>query len=222
MRILAVGDVDIIAEFKLMFSSYHEFHSVQPDSLHTEDLKGFDVVFDLNFQDHVEMIEFYNRYNHLILFVHIPKTSLSQVYHIAKEIRPTIYAINALPSMLHRDVLEVSIRQASDRARLEEACNQLDVKFLCVEDRVGMVTPRVISMIINEAYFTVQEGTASKTDIDQAMKLGTNYPHGPFEWCEKIGIKQVYELLEAVYEDTKDERYKICPLLKKEYLSFTG
>ena len=51
-----------------------------------------------------------------------------------------------------------------------------------------------------------------------AMKLGTNYPYGPFEWCKRIGIKHVYELIEALYDDTQDERYKISPLLKKEYL----
>jgi 3-hydroxybutyryl-CoA dehydrogenase len=73
-------------------------------------------------------------------------------------------------------------------------------------------------MIINEAYYTVQEETATRDDIDRAMKLGTNYPFGPFEWCQRIGINHVYEVLEAVYEDTRDERYKICPLLKKEYL----
>ena len=71
-------------------------------------------------------------------------------------------------------------------------------------------------MIINEAYFTVQEGTAEKDAIDQAMKLGTNYPHGPFEWAEMIGLENVLDLLEAVYADTRDERYKVCPLLKKE------
>jgi 3-hydroxybutyryl-CoA dehydrogenase len=74
-------------------------------------------------------------------------------------------------------------------------------------------------MIINEAYYTVQEGTAEREDIDLGMKLGTNYPHGPFEWCAKIGIQNVYELLEAVYDDTKEERYKICPRLKKDYLA---
>ena len=61
----------------------------------------------------------------------------------------------------------------------------------------------------------------TREDIDKAMKLGTNYPHGPFEWCERIGVKHVYEVLEAVYEDTKDERYMISPLLKKEYLSLS-
>jgi 3-hydroxybutyryl-CoA dehydrogenase len=73
-------------------------------------------------------------------------------------------------------------------------------------------------MIINEAYYTVQEGTACRTDIDLGMKLGTAYPKGPFEWSEEIGIDHVYETLEALYQDTKDERYKICPLLKTEYL----
>jgi 3-hydroxybutyryl-CoA dehydrogenase len=87
-----------------------------------------------------------------------------------------------------------------------------------VEDRVGMVTPRVIFMLINEACYTLQEGTASIKDIDTAMKLGTNYPYGPFEWADKIGINEIYETLIAIYEDTKDERYKICPLLKTKYL----
>ena len=99
---------------------------------------------------------------------------------------------------------------------LEEICKKLGTLFQLVDDRVGLVTPRVICMIINEAYYTLEEGTASRTDIDLAMKLGTNYPLGPFEWSQKIGIKHVYELLEAVYKDTGDERYKICPLLKKE------
>jgi 3-hydroxybutyryl-CoA dehydrogenase len=41
---------------------------------------------------------------------------------------------------------------------------------------------------------------------------------GPFEWANKIGIKHVYETLDAIYNDTHDERYKICPLLKTKYL----
>lgn len=81
-----------------------------------------------------------------------------------------------------------------------------------------MVTPRIVCMIINEAFYTVQEGTASKEDIDKSMKLGTNYPYGPFDWCSKIGIKNVFELLDAMYTDTREQRYKICPLLKTEYL----
>lgn len=105
-----------------------------------------------------------------------------------------------------------------DEVKLKSICEKLETPYLLVDDRVGMVTPRVISMIINEAFYTVQEGTATREAIDMAMKLGTNYPFGPFEWCQRIGIRHVYELLEVLYEDTKDERYKISALLKKEYL----
>jgi 3-hydroxybutyryl-CoA dehydrogenase len=62
------------------------------------------------------------------------------------------------------------------------------------------------------------EGTATKTDINLAMKLGTNYPKGPFEFVESIGLDNVYNQLLSLYKDTMDERYKICPLLKQEYL----
>jgi 3-hydroxybutyryl-CoA dehydrogenase len=122
-----------------------------------------------------------------------------------------------MPTFLNRNILEVSLWKKEDEAKLTQICRDLRTDYLLVDDRVGLVTPRVVCMIINEAYYAVQEGTASRSDIDIAMRLGTNYPYGPFEWSTKIGIKHVYELLEAVYEDTKDERYKICPLLKKEY-----
>jgi 3-hydroxybutyryl-CoA dehydrogenase len=76
-------------------------------------------------------------------------------------------------------------------------------------------------MVINEAYYTLQEKTATTADIDLAMKLGTNYPYGPFEWAARIGLENIYQLLQAVYADTQDERYRICPLLKKTYLRET-
>jgi 3-hydroxybutyryl-CoA dehydrogenase len=47
------------------------------------------------------------------------------------------------------------------------------------------------------------------------MKLGTNYPFGPFEWGDKIGLNNVVKVLDAVWQYTKDERYKVCPALRK-------
>jgi 3-hydroxybutyryl-CoA dehydrogenase len=71
-------------------------------------------------------------------------------------------------------------------------------------------------MIINEAYYTLEEGTANRGDIDLAMKLGTNYPYGPFEWAQRIGIHHLVKLLDALHQDTHDERYKVCNLLRNE------
>lgn len=131
----------------------------------------------------------------------------------------TVFGFNGFPTMFNREFLEVSLLKSDDQALLEKLCHDLETSYLVVDDRVAMVTPRVVCMVINEAYYTVQEGTATREDIDLAMKLGTNYPFGPFEWCELIGLKHVYELLESLYHDTKDERYKISALMKKEYLA---
>ena len=78
-----------------------------------------------------------------------------------------------------------------------------------------MVTPAVITMIINEASFLLMEQTASVTDIDAAMKLGTAYPFGPFEWANKIGLKNVVDVLVAMKENSGEARYELCPLLQQ-------
>jgi 3-hydroxybutyryl-CoA dehydrogenase len=50
------------------------------------------------------------------------------------------------------------------------------------------------------------------------MKLGTNYPKGPFEWLSAWGIERVYGLLNALYEDSREERYKVAAKLKQDWL----
>ncbi|HYV55818.1 MAG TPA: 3-hydroxyacyl-CoA dehydrogenase family protein [Chitinophagaceae bacterium] len=83
-----------------------------------------------------------------------------------------------------------------------------------VADITGFVSLRVIASIINEAYFALDEKVSTKEEIDTAMKLGTNYPYGPFEWSEKIGIKNICGLLEQLSIERK--RYTPSALLKKE------
>ena len=81
-------------------------------------------------------------------------------------------------------------------------------------DLPGFVAPRVVCMIINEAYLALEEGVSTKAEIDTAMKLGTAYPFGPFEWAEKIGIKKVAGLLQRLA--LEDKRYQPAPLLLKD------
>ncbi|MDD4975330.1 MAG: 3-hydroxyacyl-CoA dehydrogenase family protein [Bacteriovorax sp.] len=74
--------------------------------------------------------------------------------------------------------------------------------------------PRTIAMIINEAYFALGDKLASATAIDLAMKNGVNYPLGPIEWGEKIGLHNIAQLLEELSTITRDERYKLSTELK--------
>lgn len=84
-----------------------------------------------------------------------------------------------------------------------------------VQDEVGLVFPRILSMIINEAAFSTIEGIATMEDIDEAMKKGTNYPLGPLEWAEKIGIDDVYAVLSGLHRQFGEERYRPAPLIRK-------
>lgn len=76
-------------------------------------------------------------------------------------------------------------------------------------DELGMIGPRVVAMIINEAYFALAENISTKEEINTAMKLGTNYPYGPFEWCELIGFQKVSALLQSLAKT--NERYSLAP-----------
>lgn len=218
MKILLIGNDNQVTEFRQKFGTSHKYFISNYGMLDEGILQEQELVVDFSIDQSPENLELYKDISGLSILVNIPKTSLSELVYFSGGIECQLFGFNGLPSFVNREILEVSLYNEDDKPALEKLCGALDTKFLAVDDRVGMVTPRIIFMIINEAYFTVQEGTAQKEDIDQGMKLGTNYPFGPFEWSQLIGLEHVYELLEAVYEDTKDERYKICPLLKKEYL----
>lgn len=84
-----------------------------------------------------------------------------------------------------------------------------------VPDRVGLVFPRILAMIINEAAQVQSEQIASTEDIDTAMKLGTNYPFGPLEWADKLGIDLVYNILLALQRDFGEDRYRPHHVLKE-------
>ncbi|HAA20737.1 MAG TPA: 3-hydroxyacyl-CoA dehydrogenase [Cytophagales bacterium] len=219
MKILVVGNSAQWEEFQAKFGEAAALATFIGETLPPhEELASAQLVFDFTVSDSPEAIEIYQSHPHLLVLVDAPKLSLAGLRFYLDEVDFTLVGFNGLPGMLNRPLLEVSLLHEADHNQVSGALKDLGTEFRVVQDRVGMVTPRVVCMIINEAFYTVQEGTASEEDIDQGMKLGTNYPKGPFEWCTELGIENVYELLEAVYEDTKDERYKICPLMKRRYL----
>ncbi|PLR81286.1 3-hydroxybutyryl-CoA dehydrogenase [Bacillus sp. V33-4] len=99
--------------------------------------------------------------------------------------------------------------------KAKEAFLTIGQEIEIVDDEVGLIFPRILSMIINEAAFAMIEGTASVEDIDEAMKKGTNYPLGPLEWAEKIGLEDVYSVLKGLYRQFGEERYRPAPLIRK-------
>jgi 3-hydroxybutyryl-CoA dehydrogenase len=219
MKILIIGESVHFNECREKFGENHTYSWVEAHADAEKFLETTDLVFDFIIDEKLSEISVF-RNKAITIFFNTCRVSLDQLFHASDNtITFTAFGFNGMPTLLNRTIFEVSIRESKDLTRLQQITAMLNTDYLQVDDRVGLVTPRVICMIINEAYYTVQEGTASREDIDNAMKLGTNYPYGPFEWCHRIGVRHVYELLKAIYEDTRDERYKVCPLLKKEYLT---
>ena len=118
--------------------------------------------------------------------------------------------INAWPDFLQNKLWEVA---SNNPQNIEIIFNSINRDFILVKDEPGMVAARVISMIINEAFFANGEKVSTKVEIDLAMKMGTNYPMGPFEWAEKIGLNRIYQLLKKLSK--KDDRYIVAPALEK-------
>lgn len=81
---------------------------------------------------------------------------------------------------------------------------------------VGFHYPRILSLIINEAWFAKEDNIAETLSIDNAMKYGVRYPFGPFEWMRKTGVLPVKILLDELHRATGDSRYLPAPGLLKE------
>jgi len=122
--------------------------------------------------------------------------------------------INGWPGFLNRNLVEAT----SDKDTLKIATEKIFAFFNktveWVDDRPGFITATILCMIINESFFALEEGVSSREEIDIALKLGTNYPYGPFEWCKKIGVSNVLAVLKALA--VTNARYTPAPLLEKE------
>jgi len=212
MRIGIRGVSKATIELKEKLSPAHQIIDVKNNQ--NEEL---DVLFVMDYTWN-DTVEYYANQSIPVVVNAVEQSLEQQILSNQIDQRKTLFGMNLLPTFVDRSLAEMTRLEESDSGAMESIMEDLGWQVKWVESRVGMVTPRVIFMIINEAFFTVQEGTASREDIDTGMKLGTAYPKGPFEWMNEVGIENVYLALEAIYNDTKDGRYKICPLLKKEYL----
>jgi len=87
---------------------------------------------------------------------------------------------------------------------------------LPLADVPGLVVARTVAMLINEAADAVQQGVCTPEGADAAMKLGVNYPAGPFEWLARWGVRGVVAVVEALDATYRGERYRVSPWLRRQ------
>lgn len=127
-----------------------------------------------------------------------------------------LVGMSAFPTLLGGSLIEFCDAQdLSHQARkaAEDFATALGKSAVFVRDAIGMVMPRILCMLVNEAYFAMGENVAEGREIDTAMKLGTNYPRGPVEWAQAAGLDQVVAILHALQSHYGEDRYRCAPML---------
>ena len=131
--------------------------------------------------------------------------------HLGKKTGCGAYAHDDKNNVVPAIVIELQELDLSDR--LTNAINSFCLEATCTSGSMleKYIFSRVLVGIINEAMWAQKDGVASSEDIDTALKLGTNYPNGPFEWAEQIGLDRVQDLLLALNETVSDDRFSSPP-----------
>jgi len=126
-----------------------------------------------------------------------------------------IHFFNPAPVMQLIEVIQaLETSQATVQAVVEFA-RQVGKEPVVVKDFPGFATTRVGLMLISEAIFALQEGVAERDGLDKAMKLGYNLPMGPLALADLIGLDVALHVLDALYANYKDTRYRAPILLRK-------
>ncbi|HEY0067654.1 MAG TPA: 3-hydroxyacyl-CoA dehydrogenase family protein [Flavisolibacter sp.] len=196
MRIVILANDELKEELKPEAEGVRWIEKPEEFSAHAD----ADAYIDLLFENNPERVELLGKL--------LPRTVIiNSVIHPLSEIGAGFIRINGWPTFLKGELVEASA-ETGLREQAEKVLSALGKKTEWITDQPGFITPRVIGMIINEAYFSLAEQVSSREDIDTAMKLGTNYPYGPFEWAEKIGKENVYRLLKKL--SVEEKRYTPC------------
>jgi 3-hydroxybutyryl-CoA dehydrogenase len=193
-----LSDVKLPIEEVVWINDVSEFH----------EHRNADAFIDLLFQgSHIDTLE------QLLPALVI----INSVDHTLAETNTSFVRINAWPTFLKSPLIEAAIVEDSNRKKTETAFSFFNKKIEWLPDEIGFITPRVISMIINEAFMALEENISTKEEINTAMKAGTNYPYGPFEWAEKIGLNKIASLLLRLSRE--QGRYQPSSLLLQEAVS---
>ena len=126
-----------------------------------------------------------------------------------------MHFFNPVPAMKLVEIIRGANTKQETFDAIKAASEQIGKTPVEVNEAPGFVVNRILIPYCNEGFFVLQEGIASAKDIDTAMKLGANHPMGPLELSDLIGLDIVLAVMNVLYTETGDSKYRPCPLLRK-------
>lgn len=133
-----------------------------------------------------------------------------------------VAGFSLLPPVGEGGSVELAAAMQTEEATLVAAqrfWREVGLSPVVVGDGPGLVRARIVCCLINEAASALFEGVAPAEDIDTAMRLGTNYPRGPLAWADLIGIDTVLGVMNGLFREWGEDRYRPSPLLRRMVLA---
>ncbi|MDQ2082953.1 3-hydroxybutyryl-CoA dehydrogenase [Xanthobacteraceae bacterium Astr-EGSB] len=126
-----------------------------------------------------------------------------------------MHFFNPVPMMQLVELIVGLATSPETYAVTRELAERLKKQPVKVEDYPGFCGNRIMVPMINEAVYTLMEGTASPADVDTVAKLGFNHPMGPLALADLIGLDTILSVMEVLHDGYGDSKYRPCPLLRK-------
>jgi 3-hydroxybutyryl-CoA dehydrogenase len=187
-----------------------------------EDLKDSDLVFEVIVENMEKKKELYRNIDQIckqetIFCSNTSGLSITEMASATKRADRVIgtHFFNPVPLMELVEIIRGNDTSDETYMIAKDLCESFGKKSITVNEAPLFAVNRILAPMINEAIFVLQEGVATKEDIDLGMKLGANHPIGPLALADMIGLDVMLMVMETLYEETADSKYRPATLLKK-------